>query len=157
MTLYTDNFTTTIAKDLFSLICGPKIGQGAFREVYASNTNPKVVVKFEGREGNFDNIIEHEVWQRIQNTEFARWFAPVRHISACGTILVQDRTEPLAMSELPARIPAFFTDLKRQNWGRLNGKIVCHDYGRNLLMEEGMTKRMRKADWWEGYDYGRNG
>ena len=152
-----DSFTSVTARDLFSLVVGAKLGQGAFREVYASKTNPKVVLKFETDDGNFDNILEHEVWNRVKDTEFAKWFAPVHHISDCGVILVQERTQPLAMSELPARIPAFFTDLKRQNWGRLNGRIVCHDYGRNLLMENGMTKRMRKADWWEGYDYGRNG
>jgi hypothetical protein len=45
-------------------------------------------------------------------------------------------------------MPAFFTDLKRENFGLLLGRLVCHDYGVNLLMENGMTKRMRKANWW---------
>jgi hypothetical protein len=35
-----------------------------------------------------------------------------------------------------------------------NGHIVCHDYGTNRLTTTGMTKRMRKVNWWEeGVDY----
>jgi hypothetical protein len=47
----------------------------------------------------------------------------------------------------PTALPAFFTDFKRENFGFIDGRFVCHDYGTTLLMERGMTKAMRKVDW----------
>lgn len=30
--------------------------------------------------------------------------------------------------------------------------LVCHDYGTNLLFENGMSKKMRKVTWWGADD-----
>lgn len=46
-------------------------------------------------------------------------------------------------------MPIFFTDFKYLNYGFYDGRIVCHDYGTSLIFEHGMTKRTKKAEWWE--------
>lgn len=140
-------FNNTIARDFFQLMTGEMLGSGVGREVWTLKENPDLVVKFETGAQSFQNIMEWEVWERIQFTEHARWFAPCVRISGCGTILIQKRTERLPASRLPKQVPTFFTDLKAENWGDLNGKAVCHDYGYHLLMEKGMSKRMRKVEW----------
>lgn len=137
-------------EEAFNVLCGNLIGSGMSRQVFECKLIEDAVVKVESRPW-FQNIMENEVWYRIQDTKWARWFAPVRVLSPYGRLLVMDRTMPVSTKELPARIPKFFTDTKRQNWGRLpNGRIVCHDYGSNLLMEEGMSDMLKKAEWYEG-------
>ena len=131
------------------MVCGATIGYGAFREVFEYNLRPPgtAVIKVEQKQGMFENVLEFEVWDKVKNTEFAKWFAPCRRISHSGTWLVQDRTKPLTEKQLPDKVPSFFTDIKRANMGWYKGHPVFHDYGRNLLMERGMTKRMQKIDW----------
>lgn len=145
--LEAEHFRTTVGKDLSRLAIGALIGTGAYRHVYEWLPDPSLVLKIENGAKSFANVIEDEVWNRVRDTEFARWFAPVVQISDCGSLILQKRTEPIRREELPELVPAFFTDLHIYNWGLLNGRPVCHDYGLNLLMERGMTKRMRKAGW----------
>lgn len=59
------------------------------------------------------------------------------------------RTHPIPPGSYPDRMPAFLTDMKRTNYGLIGKQVVCHDYGTNLLMQMGLTKRMKKADWWD--------
>lgn len=92
-------------------------------------------------------MMEWFVWNRVCGTIYEKWFAPVVQISPNGRILVMKRTTPLG--ELPNSMPAFFTDFKRANYGVYEGRIVCHDYGTTLLMENGMSKRMCKVIWRE--------
>lgn len=140
-------FTGTIKHDLFYLTCGKQLGAGSVREVYECNFDPSIVLKFEEAGGSFQNVIEWNVWERIQCTNLAKWFAPCVDISSNGSILLMKKTESIREAELPERIPNFLTDLKPSNWGMYNGHPVVHDYGLNLLMEKGMTKRMVKVDW----------
>lgn len=136
-------------EDGFNLLCGRLVGRGSTRDVFECNIRKDVVIKVESEEirSRFQNIQEWMVWGRIAGTEFEKWFAPVLEISPNGRCLMMARTEILGQAELPDRMPAFFTDFKRQNFGRYQGRIVCHDYGSNLLMEVGMTKKMRKVNW----------
>lgn len=83
----------------------------------------------------------------VEHTQHARWFAPCKAISGCGRIMLQAYAEPLAAIALPAEVPAFFTDLKPSNWGRIGNQPVACDYGRTMLMSRGLTKAMKKADW----------
>ena len=78
--------------------------------------------------------------------EMKSWLAPCEAISPCGTVLLQGRTQPIPKEHYPKRLPKFFTDTKRSNFGLLEGRIVCHDYG--LVVSEVET-RMVRADWWE--------
>lgn len=137
-----------VLRDAFYLMVDHKIGSGMSREVYSSSVFPDSVVKVEAAAGFFQNVIEWETWQRVKDTPFAKWFAPCEYISPNGAVLVMKKTIPARADEYPDRMPPFLTDLKRANYGIYNGKLVCHDYGTNLLMESGMTKRMRKAHWW---------
>jgi len=137
-----------IAHDLFELLTGGDLlGRGISRHVFTYRLDDRLVIKFEN-EDSFQNTYEWQVWNHVKMTALSKWFAPVERISPCGRILIQRRTKPLENDrKLPSQIPAFFTDTKIENWGLLNGKPVCHDYGYHLMLEKGMNKRMRKAEW----------
>lgn len=141
------HFATTLSWDLVNMLCDEMIGEGISRCVYPWSLDRSLVAKVEPGHGGFANAQEWDVWQRIKDTEHAKWFAPCVHISGCGIWLLQKRTKPIPFKRLPKQVPAFFTDLKQSNWGLLNGRPVCHDYAANLLMEVGMTKRLRSPNW----------
>lgn len=146
-------------RQAFDLLCDQAIGHGMSRTVFSSKLLPDCVIKVEEGAGQFQNVIEWETWQRVRDTPFSRWFAECKWISNNGTILIMERTRPAAPSEFPERMPAFLTDFKRTNYGMAKasnqhgnpGKewFVCHDYGTHLLFENGMTKRLSKANWWD--------
>jgi len=146
-------------REAFNLLCDEKIGAGMSREVYSSKILPDCVIKVEDGSGQFQNIVEWETWRRVADTPFSRWFAACRWISPNGQILIMERTIRPGPNDFPEQLPAFLCDFKRENFGlsllpdSKTGKpshmFVCHDYGTNQLFEHGMTKRMRKVDWWE--------
>ncbi|SOY56850.1 hypothetical protein [Cupriavidus taiwanensis] len=136
-----------IHRDAFNLLCGDRIGYGMSRSVFSSRLLPDCVVKVEEDAGRFQNIVEWETWQRVQGTDVEKWFAPCRWISPNGSVLVMARTTPAIA--YPEKMPVFLCDFKRTNYGLYDGRLVCHDYGTSLIFEHGMTKRMRKADWWD--------
>lgn len=132
-------------RDAFNMLCDELIGRGMSRATFSSKVLPDCVVKVEDGAGDFQNIKEWELWQAVRHTKFAKWFAPCRWISPNGIVLVMERTTPAW--EFPAEMPVFLTDYKRENYGMLNGQLVCHDYGMHTMLEFGMTKRMRKVEW----------
>ena len=141
-----------ITSDLFRLMCGEKLGRGIAREVYRSALDPTLVIKIEADAGSFQNIIEWETWDTVRFTadtkqDYAKYFAPCIAISPSGTVLVQKYARPVDYTELPEQVPKFFTDLKKENFGLIDGKIVCIDYGNNLLMTNGLSTKLKKADW----------
>lgn len=144
-----DKFKTFsgIPYELLALLCEQKLGAGMTREVFRLATDLDKVIKFECDSGHFQNVLEYQVWDSVKDTKLAKWFAPCHHISHCGRILIQSYAEPIAAINLPAEVPAFFTDLKVGNWGVYNKQPVALDYGKHLMLERGMTGRMRKADW----------
>ena len=144
----------------FHLLCRREIGRGMSRIVYDSDLLPGCVIKIEDDAGKFQNVVEWETWNRVKNTDYSRWFAECKSISGNGSILIMERTRPAGMAEFLEKMPAFFCDFKRTNYGTVassatrSGKpgahhLVCHDYGTSLIFEHGLTKRMRKADWWD--------
>jgi len=142
----------------FDLLCDQRIGYGMSRSVFSSKLLPDCVVKVEDGAGQFQNVIEWETWQRVKDTPASRWFAECKWISPNGTILIMERTRPAAPSEFPQRMPVFLCDFKRTNYGMVTSQrggkpgldwMVCHDYGTHLMFENGMSKRMRKAEWWD--------
>lgn len=143
-------------EEAFNLLCGEKIGRGMSREVFECALLPGHVVKVETNAHRFQNIMEWETWQIVQRTAASRWFAACKWISPNGKVLIQERTRPPAPSEFVDRVPVWFTDLKRTNWGMAvtsrDSKqfLVCHDYGTSLMLQEGtITKRLKKAEWWD--------
>lgn len=144
-------FSGVVAKDFRDLVIGKKLGSGASREVYEWRPDPKLVVKVELNKFDWSNIKEWDVWAAIEHTKLAQWFAPCAEIAGNGAVMLQYRTQPIRRSELPDKIPALFTDTKLANWGMLDGRPVCHDYGLHMLLEKGMGhgSRLVKADWWQ--------
>lgn len=136
-----------VFEDGFNLLCGKQLGSGISRKVFECRLDPTLVVKVQHDDTKppLENMMEFEVWQSAMMTEFAKWFAPCTLISTTGRILLQKRTFPTR--DLPLKVPAFFTDLKPENWGLLDGKPVCHDYALNQIMEVGLRKKMRKVNW----------
>lgn len=143
-------FAQGLKEDALSLLLLEFIGNGVARQVYTCTLKPdEWVVKVEIADGYFQNVAEYSVWQSVSYNmpELRVWFAPVVAISDNGRFLVQARTHPCDETNLPARVPSFFTDMQPSNWGWLDGKVVCHDYGVLLTTEQGLNKRMKKATW----------
>lgn len=132
-------------RELGGLFLGDKLGEGAYRAVYACRLDPNLVIKVETNcSGRFCNVDEWNLWQAVIDVpEVAAWFAPVRSISACGQFLIQERTQPLARA--PRKVPHFMTDLKLENMGRLRGRPVFHDYA-NTKVESIALRRLKLVD-----------
>lgn len=142
MTNYSAEFGPLVIDDFINFFAGERLGGGVAREVFQHRHAPGWVIKVE-RQHHYQNVLEWDTWCEVWNTEHAKWFAPVRFISPCGKILIQEKTEPLKC--LPKEIPAHFTDVKLENMGRWKGRPVFHDYGMMLALRRGLTKRMKKA------------
>ena len=146
-----------VFEDAFNLLCGERIGVGVSREVFVCTLIPGWVVKVETDQSVHQNILEWEVWKDVMDTSASRWFAECKWISPNGMILIQERTRPPGDAELLPRVPIWFTDIKRANWGmaKTNGRkeyLVCHDYGVNNIMHYGVrSKRMKKAVWTDNH------
>lgn len=139
--------------DALHLLIGEQIGEGLHRTVHECGVSKDYVVKIEkGGNGVFANSHEFALWEQVAGHDLQRWFAPCIAVSPCGVCLVQAKTEPIKDTELPSNIPWFFTDLKKENWGRRkDGQIVCHDYAitrfaRDITMYKDKI-RMRKVKW----------
>ncbi len=125
---------TDLAKrEVVRVLLGKQLGSGAFRTVFENKFDPTTVVKIETGGQNFYNIREWEFWKDCSHVkDVARWLAPCVDISPCGFALVMRRTTPVPKHRLPAKLPEFLTDFKEENFGILNGKFVCHDYGHHI-------------------------
>lgn len=138
----------TILQDEFiDILCGNRIGGGMSREVFECRLNDKWVVKIEKDGHYFQNIREYEIWQEIQHwKKMSKWFAPCEYISPHGMILIQHKVTPAYKKDLPAKLPAFFTDIKPENFGMIDNQFVCFDYGTTPLSKNWSTKT-KKATW----------
>lgn len=142
-------------EEAFNLLCGKLLGEGMSRKVFACALLPDCVVKVEEDPYRFQNVIEWETWSTVQWTKASRWFAECRWISPNGRILVQERTRPAGPADFVDKVPLWFTDLKQENWGMAKARagdgrerLVCHDYGTSLVLQEGtVTQRLKKASW----------
>jgi hypothetical protein len=133
-----------------SMLTGHWLGAGIHRDVYTCPLRDDIVIKVEkgddGDRRNFANVREWEFWNEHQHCKkIAVWLAPCVMISYDGRILAQMRVDPLGKADkLPNLLPTFLTDLKRANFGKLKGKIVCADYGFTIPSP---SLRLRKAFW----------
>lgn len=134
--------------DLVTSLIEKRIGSGSARDVYAILRMP-YVLKLE-KAGSFQNVMEWEMWKEAKGTPMEKWLAPCVSISTSGRALVQHRTAPACGRAYPDKIPTIFCDSKTQNWGVINDRFVCHDYGYNYAIERGIKGiRMKKAPWWD--------
>ncbi len=119
--------------ELGFFILGPRIGIGTSRDVFEFNLDKSMVVKVENKAGSFSNVTEWQVWREIKGTKAAKWLAPCAFISQCGSFLIQQKAEDIHDDRrIPKKIPRFLTDVKKENFGIIDGRVVCRDYG-NVL------------------------
>lgn len=134
-------------EDAFNLLCGDKIGGGIHRTVYTCRLREDLVVKVESDEHRFfANVFEYKFWADNSYCEaIAKWLAPCKYLSPDARILLQRRAEPLPKGyTMPEKLPTFLTDLKRENFGLLDGKFVCVDYAMNI---PNPSVKLKKAEW----------
>lgn len=133
--------------DAFNLLCGEKLGEGLHRTVFECKLRPELVVKVENSDLRyFANVMEQKFWDDHKDyLAVAKWLAPCEYLSPDGRILLQRRAIPVSEKDLPRSIPAFITDTKVGNFGRIGKSIVCVDYA---LTIPNPSTRMRKANWW---------
>jgi hypothetical protein len=139
------NMTTDYIKnDWFNLCVGKKLGSGSSRDVYEYLLDGDFVLKIEEGTYSFKNVLEWQLWLDSEFLELKNWLAPIRYISPCGSILMQKRVYPCLPTDLPDKVPSCLTDLKLENWGWYNGKIVCCDYANHI---NSYSMKLKKADW----------
>lgn len=137
-------------REAYEMLLGEQIGFGRNRKVYVNALNPKTVVKVEDSEERdmFQNVVEWRLWCTVQYTKFAQYFAPCLYISPNGRIMIMRRTDALSSVDYPKTLPKFFTDFQRRNYGMLNRRFVCHDYGIHRVTEKGLTHATKRVKWW---------
>lgn len=143
--------------DLILSLCGQKIGAGVYRSVYDYNLDDRYVIKIEPN-ATESNMSEYLLWDEIRglcgNLSWVKdWFAPVLWMSPNGKILVMEKTnkEPKNKKlQRPREVPAFFTDLKYDNWGWIGNRFVCHDFGflHKFIKYEKKFQTIHKDCWW---------
>lgn len=136
-----------IQYESLNVLCGDKLGEGIHRTVFRNAFDYGMVVKIANNEAGIRaNIEEMQTWNDVHG-EVQHWFAQCRHLSSYGSILIQEFVPSIPKGKY--KIPAFFTDLKQDNFGLVVGteksQVVCRDYGFHLLREKGMTKKL--IDW----------
>lgn len=149
MSDFFDGIGPIVQRDTIAMLLGERLGSGIGREVYVFALDETKVIKLENGSRSFQNMLEWELWQSLEDTPHAKWLAPCRHISPTGIVLIQDRTEPLRKGDGPKLMPRWLCDFKLENYGKLNGRTVCHDYGWRWILRAGVDKRMSKVKWTE--------
>ncbi len=146
------HFNGPIAGDFFRAMTGKWLGGGIGRGVYVLGTDPSLVVKIETASYSFQNAAEWEIWCDLEHSDSKarKWFAPCHYVSPCGMVLIQSRTRPIDKSRFPKKMPGYFTDLKYQNFGEYDGRIVAHDYGFHRFVHLGSKAKLREAEWRDG-------
>jgi hypothetical protein len=138
-------YSKFILRDLARMFLGDVIGSGVARTVFAHRFDPTVVVKIEDGAGSFQNIREWSFWQDCAETkDVKRFLAPCCDISPCGTVLIQKKTSPIPPGKFPKVLPEFLTDVKPENFGMLEGRVVSHDYALHITRA---SIKVRKAKW----------
>lgn len=139
---------TVIFEDAFNMLCGNKLGRGIHRDVFECKLRPDLVVKVEYDIDfrYFANVLEMKFWtDHAQYKAVANWLAPCEFLSPDGRLLLQKKVSPVRHNELPEKLPAFLTDTKTNNFGILDGRLVCVDYAMTI---PNPSTRLRAVQWW---------
>lgn len=129
--------------DTYRFFLGEKLGEGCSRAVYDYVFDKNWVVKI-ALTFPYDNVLEHDIWHIVKDTDDSKWFAESKWISPSGHLLLQRKTKPCI--ELPDKLPDFFTDIKPSNFGYVGKQLVCHDYAYSLVRYIGRHKT-KLVDW----------
>lgn len=140
----------TVPEDLgdwWELCAGDFLDEGVHRHTYACAFHSGLVIKVEQNKGQFANVKEWDFWQEWQFCHpVANWLAPCVAISPNGKFLLQRKTRPLKMSQLPKELPRFLTDRKLANYGLLGNRVMCHDYAATIKTVRWDLTRARFRD-----------
>ena len=135
-------------EDAFNLLCGKLLGKGIHRKVFECRLRDDLVVKVESEENwrYFANVLEMRFWNDHEHyKKVADWLAPCEYLSPDGRILLQRKASPIVdRSALPEQVPAFLSDLKPENFGMFDGRLVCVDYAMTI---PNPSIRPKKANW----------
>lgn len=144
-----NKFSDFTCREMSKLMYGRLIGEGAYRKVYLNRLDPKTVIKVEEGAQSFCNVKEWEIWQQLEEHSSHKFLAACKAISPCGSVMIQERTSPIPMHDLPKQIPSFLkSDLKSENWGwSLKKHPACHDYANARLMDH---VRLVNVQWLRG-------
>lgn len=113
---------------------GERLGSGIARTVYRLPHDRTKVIKIENGDGHFQNVTEWKMWDDSQHcAALAKWLAPCHYISCNGNFLIQTYAHDLGLNEIPKKLPAFLTDHKRENFGKIGKQVVCRDYGHVIV------------------------
>lgn len=129
--------------------CGRKIGEGSYRQVYEFLIDDRFIVKIQ-RLPAFENNLESFIWDEIcSSPNIYRYFAEVIWKNNNGTVIVMEKIKVLSNSDrkLPARVPAFFSDLHPGNYGFKGRQIVCCDYGNSAITLGWNKLKTKKCEW----------
>lgn len=129
------------------MVCGEKLGEGIHRTVYACKIKPELVVKVETDDMRyFANVLEMRFWNDHEHySKVADWLAPCEYLSPDGRILMMKRAAKIPDDmKMPETIPTFLTDLKRENFGLIDGRIVCVDYAMTI---PNPSTRLKQVFW----------
>lgn len=143
------NFYNETYRDSFNLLCGKKIGEGIHRVVFECRLLPHLVVKVEKDDDvfrYFANPLEMQLWCDYAGVKsISKWLAPCEFLSPDGRVMLQRKADPVpSYYKLPKKIPAFLTDIKRENFGIIDERLVCLDY--TSLISTPDTK-LQPANW----------
>ena len=138
-----------VLEEAFNVLAGDLIGEGLYRQVFACRIDPTLVIKVEQELGRssprFANTIEWDNWGNyLYEDDVKKWLAPCVMISPNGRVLVQKRVEPIPPSQLPKKIPRFLTDIKKENFGYYEGRVVCCDY---TMLLTNTRRGVKNARW----------
>lgn len=144
----------TITDCILRTFVGARIGKGAFRKVYPILHDETKVLKVEDRGASFCNITEWHVWKEVKETPIEHWFAPCHDIDVMGICLIQSKTVPFEsdkafkkeVEKIGGKLPAFFDDIHFGNFGMLDGRLVCHDYGFNHFIREAVKMSWKSLE-----------
>lgn len=130
-----------VLREFMQFMTGDQLGSGMSRTVFDHPHDRTKVIKMEDSITQFQNVREWEFWlDCAECPDVKRWLAPCYSISHSGTFLIMAKTTPLTAKQIPKTLPEFLTDHKAENFGMLDGKVVCHDYGR-IIHRLGMRPR----------------
>lgn len=146
-----NDVTTGSIRYIKRFLCGEKIGSGVYRQVYQCKLNRNYVVKIQPAPA-FENQLEYRIWKEIGHIDdYAKYFAEVIWMNNTGTVLIMKKIKVIGhktpIRRLPKRIPHFFYDVHRGNYGQVRGHLVCCDYGTTSITSCWQKRKTKKVNW----------
>lgn len=134
-----------LKNSILAMFVGDKIGSGASRDVFDVVHDESIVMKVETSGRTFHNQTEWLIWREMKAWPISDWFAPCVEIDSYGNAMFQKKTEPFKcdrdfkaalMKTRGGVIPDVLQDIHYANFGMLDGRVVCHDYGYHGFYEQ---------------------